>query len=289
MPATEYRELAAGFKPDILVGLGDVPFGYYKVSHKKIDKITDRTAKWMSEHVKDRAVQGKEQGELGLLFAPLLPLSIDAQRYYVDCLVDDMLESIHGLAVYSTVTLSNLPTQLQDLSRLGLTEPKTPRALLHDIANGIDILTLPFLGAITDEGIALNFTFPPSTPAPSTPESLGIDMWDKAHATDTSPLVQNCTCYACINHHRAFLHHLLSAKEMLAWVLLQIHNYHTLDTFFAAIRNSIANETFEQDMVSFERHYEPEFPEHKGRGPRYVNMFPLSYALYSGRAKADSC
>lgn len=274
MQATEFRSLTAALGPDIIVGLGDVPYGYYKVSYKKIDKITDRTAKWMQDHVRERDAAAKEHGaKQPLLYAPLLPLAADAQKFYMDCLVDDMLDHIQGLAMYSTITLQGLPEELVSLPRLGLTEPKNPRALLHDISNGIDMLTLPFLGAITDAGVALDISFPVTDASPPEPKPLGVDMWDTKHATDVSPLRKNCACYACTNHHRAFLQHLLSAKEMLAWVLLQIHNYHVMDEFFAGVRESIGRGTFAQDVVDFERVYELELPEPSGRGPRYVVLF----------------
>jgi queuine tRNA-ribosyltransferase subunit QTRTD1 len=273
LQATQFRSMTTAMAPDILVGLGDIPYGYYKVSHKKIDKITDRTAKWMQAHVDERtaeSIEEKEQGtKMPLLYAPLLPLPVEAQKYYMDCLVNDMLQDIQGLVIYDTITMQQLPPQLQHLARLGLNEPNNPRAVLDDIYQGIDISTLPFLSTVTDAGIALDFSFPVvSTPTLQTPTPLGTNMWQTKYATDTSPLGQNCPCYACSNHHCAFLHHLLSAKEMLAWVLLQIHNHHVIDEFFAGIRQSIQRGTFEQDIRDFERVYEPEFPESEGRGPR---------------------
>ncbi|KAI4736792.1 tRNA-guanine transglycosylase [Aureobasidium sp. EXF-12298] len=263
-----FRDLTTSLNPDIIVGLGDIPYGYYKVSYKKIDKITNRTAKWMQAHVDERAVAKKEQGaELPMLYAPLLPISAESQRYYVDHL-EDMAQDIQGLAIYNTITLGDLPGHLKHLPRLGLTEPNNPRAVLQDISKGIDVLTLPFLSAITDAGVALDFRFPVSGPIPEEPLTLGVDMWDTKHATDVSPLRKDCPCYACTNHHRAFLQHLLSAKEMLAWVLLQIHNHQIMDEFFAGIRESINRGTLEQDIADFERVYEPELPETNGRGPR---------------------
>ncbi|KAK6004543.1 hypothetical protein QM012_008405 [Aureobasidium pullulans] len=265
---TTFRSLTTSLSPDIIVGLGDIPYGYYKVSYKKKDKITDRTAKWMQAQVDERKRTRKEQGtELPLLYAPLLPISADSQRYYIDHL-EDMLQDIQGLAVYNTITLGDLPEQLKTLPRLGLTEPNNPRAVLQDVSQGIDVLTLPFLSAVTDAGVALDFRFPVSGPIPEKPLPLGVDMWDTKHAIDVSPLRKDCPCYACTNHHRAFLQHLLSAKEMLAWVLLQIHNHQIMDEFFAGIRESIGRGTLDQDIANFERFYEPELPESNGRGPR---------------------
>lgn len=42
------------------------------------------------------------------------------------------------------------------------------------------------------------------------------------------PIIPNCTCHTCQTHSRAYLYHLVCAKEMLAEVLLFIHNLHHL-------------------------------------------------------------
>lgn len=93
-------------------------------------------------------------------------------------------------------------------------------------------------------------------------------MWSSLHATSVIPLTTSCTCYTCTDHQRAYVQHLLSAKEMLGWVLLQIHNHHVLSEFFAAIRESIKNSTFEVDCAEFSKIYEPELPAKSGQGPR---------------------
>jgi len=65
------------------------------------------------------------------------------------------------------------------------------------------------------------------------------------------------------------------ATEMLAWTLLQIHNYATMDRFFAGIRRSIEGGEFESDVGVFGDVYMSELPlggkeRRSGRGPRYV-------------------
>lgn len=55
---------------------------------------------------------------------------------------------------------------------------------------------------------------------------------------------------------------------MLAWVLLQIHNLHVLDDFFAGIRSSIVKGTYEADVRAFDEAHEPLMAEKTGQGPR---------------------
>ncbi|KAI9682467.1 MAG: hypothetical protein M1829_000259 [Trizodia sp. TS-e1964] len=279
LESDDYAEAAKKLQPDIVVGLGDVVYGDHKSSVKRIDKMGDRTIAWtadlisaLEEEVDDDAADEAAAFIPASIFAPILPIETTAQSFYLDQLQDEMLSSISGLAIYSPSSVADLPPSLQSLPRLSLYESKGPHELLNEISLGIDLLTIPFISTATDAGIALDFSFPNTTidpaPVPETPKALGIDMWSPYHAVDVSPLQSGCKCYTCTKHHRAYIQHLLMAKEMLAWVLLQLHNHHIMDVFFAAVRESIAQNTFEADCKAFGAMYEPEFPEQTGQGPR---------------------
>lgn len=59
---------------------------------------------------------------------------------------------------------------------------------------------------------------------------------------DFRPLVEGCGCYCCKNHQRAYLHHLLVTNELLAGVLLMIHNTAHYHGFFGALREALATD-----------------------------------------------
>lgn len=255
-------------KPDVAVALGDIPYGR-ALGSKRVEKATDRSIEWLRKHVQHQ----RDTQSQTMLFAPLLPVSCERQQFYVKALQQEMLDDVSGLALYDLVSLNDLPTSLHHLPRLAFTEPSTPQQVLQLISAGLDLLTLPFVSTATDAGIALDFQFPsPVSNAmdieDATLSPLGIDMWQSAHSTDTTPLIPACQCHACQHHHRAYLAHLLAAKEMLGWVLLQIHNHHVIDLFFAGIRNSISSGTFQGDVTAFENAYQPQLPQTMGRGPR---------------------
>lgn len=268
LKAEEYAEGVELLKADIIVALGDVPHGR-ALGNKRIEKAVDRNIQWLQDHVTVR--QDGERGKLSRLFATLLPVSCAKQQFYIDCLTDEMANEIDGLAIHDTESLEDIPESLASLPRLGLLELKSPVDVLRHVSLGIDVFTIPFIGAATDAGIALDFDFPPAAEGLETgsqPLPLGVDMWSVTHAVDLSPLSRGCSCYACTNHHRAYIQHLLAAKDMLGWVLLQIHNHHTIDRFFAGIRASIANGSYEHDVARFESIYERSLPEKTGQGPR---------------------
>ncbi|XP_075994285.1 queuine tRNA-ribosyltransferase accessory subunit 2 isoform X2 [Genypterus blacodes] len=71
--------------------------------------------------------------------------------------------------------------------------------------------------------------------------SFEIDLNEKRYHDDFRPLVEGCGCYCCRNHQRAYLHHLLVTNELLAGVLLMIHNAAHYHAFFAALREALAD------------------------------------------------
>ncbi|RDW93115.1 tRNA-ribosyltransferase family protein [Aspergillus mulundensis] len=276
LKAEEYLGAIQRLKPDIVIGLADLLIGP-KPGIKRRVKMVDRTHAFTT-HATDN-LYGPELSEHSrsnaAYFAPILPLENTQQQLYLEDLETDLRPSISGLALYEPASLSAVPESLGDLPRLIFSGPETPHDLLREVELGADLLTIPFLANASDAGMAFTFVFPAPS-ADTSPESnprteplpLAGDLWAPSNTTDTGPLIESCSCYACQKHHRAYLHHLLSAKEMLAWTLLQIHNHHTMDFFFAGIRQSIERGTFEEDVRTFQQTYASEFPETTGQGPR---------------------
>lgn len=65
-------------------------------------------------------------------------------------------------------------------------------------------------------------------------------------ANDPRPIDEDCTCYTCREFSRAYLRHLIIAKEMLAATLLSIHNLHTLIQLTKDMREAIQAGEFEE-------------------------------------------
>ncbi|RMF40635.1 MAG: tRNA-guanine transglycosylase, partial [Anaerolineae bacterium] len=64
------------------------------------------------------------------------------------------------------------------------------------------------------------------------------------HARDPRPIDETCTCYTCQHFSRAYLRHLIQAREMLAATLLSIHNIHTLLNLVREMREAILQGRF---------------------------------------------
>ena len=73
-----------------------------------------------------------------------------------------------------------------------------------------------------------------------------LNLKNAPFARDTNPIDKTCTCYTCSNFTRAYLRHLIVAKEMLSATLLSIHNIHTLLQLARDMRSAILAGEFEQ-------------------------------------------
>jgi len=67
-----------------------------------------------------------------------------------------------------------------------------------------------------------------------------VNIRNARHAEDPRPLDENCTCPACRNYTRAYLHHVLRAQEIIASMLLTWHNLHYYQDLMTGLRGAIA-------------------------------------------------
>ena len=66
------------------------------------------------------------------------------------------------------------------------------------------------------------------------------------YETDSNPIDINCDCPVCKRYSRAYLRHLLKAKEGLAARLCVMHNLYFYNTLMEKIRDAISMATFDQ-------------------------------------------
>ncbi|MCK5296526.1 MAG: tRNA guanosine(34) transglycosylase Tgt [Alphaproteobacteria bacterium] len=78
-----------------------------------------------------------------------------------------------------------------------------------------------------------------------------VNMRNARHKEDSRPLDEKCSCPLCRNYSRAYLHHLIRCKEILACMLLTRHNIQYFQDLMAGIRASLENGSFQAFMVDF--------------------------------------
>ncbi|MCU9839694.1 tRNA guanosine(34) transglycosylase Tgt [Ruegeria sp. WL0004] len=71
-----------------------------------------------------------------------------------------------------------------------------------------------------------------------------LNIKNARHIDDPRPLDEACTCPACRNFSRAYLHHVFRSQEIISSMLLTWHNLHYFQEIMAGMREAIAAGTF---------------------------------------------
>ena len=78
-----------------------------------------------------------------------------------------------------------------------------------------------------------------------------VNIKNARHQDDPRPLDENCTCPACRNYSRAYLHHVFRAQEMISGMLLTWHNLHYYQELMQGMRDAIAQGRFAAFEAAF--------------------------------------
>ncbi len=79
-----------------------------------------------------------------------------------------------------------------------------------------------------------------------------INIRNAKYREDEKPLDENCGCYACQNHSRAYLHHLTKSQEILSAMLLTEHNLFYYQDLMREIRKAIEDGALEEYARKFD-------------------------------------
>ena len=78
-----------------------------------------------------------------------------------------------------------------------------------------------------------------------------VNIKNARHAEDPRPLDEACSCPACTNYGRAYLHHLFKADEVLGLMLLSRHNIQYYQDLTRAAREAIEAGRFDAFEADF--------------------------------------
>ena len=71
-----------------------------------------------------------------------------------------------------------------------------------------------------------------------------INLFNKKYEKDMKPIEEGCGCPACRTYSRAYIRHLLKAKEMLGMRLCVMHNLYFYNNMMEEIREALDNGNF---------------------------------------------
>ncbi|MEP5153984.1 tRNA guanosine(34) transglycosylase Tgt [Planktotalea sp.] len=78
-----------------------------------------------------------------------------------------------------------------------------------------------------------------------------VNLKNARHADDPRPLDEGCSCPACSNYSRAYLHHVYRSHEMISGMLLTWHNLHYYQDLMQGMRDAIEAGQFEAFQAEF--------------------------------------
>ncbi|MCX6069118.1 MAG: tRNA guanosine(34) transglycosylase Tgt [Chloroflexi bacterium] len=111
----------------------------------------------------------------------------------------------------------------------------TPEDLINGIARGVDIFDCVLPTRLARHNAAFSSTG-------------RLNLMNATFARDPRPIDESCDCYTCRTFTRAYLRHLIVARELLAGTLISIHNLHALVQLVKDIRVMILAGTFTEQL-----------------------------------------
>lgn len=170
-------------------------------------------------------VQGGVNPELRSLSARFIA-SLDFPGHAIGGLsVGETKPEMHAmLAVVNAILPANKPRYLMGVG--------SPEDLVNAVLRGVDLFDSVLPTRLARHNAALT-------------RSDRLNLVNAAFAKDPRPIDERCLCSTCQGYSRAYLRHLILAKEMLASTLLSIHNLFTLLQLTRDMRNAILEGRFE--------------------------------------------
>jgi queuine tRNA-ribosyltransferase len=201
----------------------------------------NRTHRWLERCV--RSKQRPDQALFGIVQGGIFP---DLRKQSAEFIASQDLpgSAIGGLSVGESKTEMHAMIEVVN-QVLPADKPRylmgvgSPEDLINGIRRGVDIFDCVLPTRLARHHAAFTRTG-------------RINLANAANASDKSPIDESCLCYACQNFSRAYIRHLILAKEMLAATLVSIHNLYFLLALTRQARQAILEtryDAFAQDFL----------------------------------------
>jgi len=204
-----------------------------------IAKATERTHRWAERSL--AAHKRADQALFGIMQGGVDPDLRRASAEFISSL-PFLGIAIGGLSVGETKremyeTLDMVTPLLPEDKPRYLMGVGTPEDLIEGIRRGIDIFDCVLPTRLARHNAAFS--------------SEGrLNLMNASYARDRLPIDETCDCYTCRTFTRAYLRHLIVAKELLAGTLLSIHNLRALIRLMEEMRIAIQDGSFEAKVPS---------------------------------------
>ena len=210
----------------------------------ELRESTEKTILW-AERSKNSMEQDSQQVLFGIIQGGCeIPLRIECMEklqeigfpgYSIGSLsVGEPKEKFCEVTESLTPHLTNGPIYLMGVG--------DPVSILDGIHRGVDMFDCVLPTRLARHHSAMTFTG-------------RLNMMNAAHSRDTSPISETCGCYTCQNFTRAYIRHLITARELLAGTLLSIHNLYTLQQITRLARQAILENRYTEFVKQFNENF----------------------------------
>lgn len=213
---------------DIILPLDELP--PYHTSEEALTASLARSHRWMARSLKAHLADPQQQAMYGIVHGGL---SLDKRHKSIEYLASLPFD---GMAIGGSLgkDRADLFWLLENIM------PWVPRDKPTHVLGIADPNSIPTL--VTYGCDTFDSCFP--TRAGRHGQMLTKDgplrlASGKHKAAYDRPAVPGCTCHTCRTHSRAYLHHLMKAKEPLAATLATLHNIHFMVELMAELRAKI--------------------------------------------------
>lgn len=215
---------------DIIMALDECAHPYDK---DYVIKAMDRTHEW-AQRCKDAKIR-KDQALFGIVQGGIYP-DLRMQSAEFIAALDLPGNAIGGLSVgesksemYKSIEIVN---QILPFNRPRyLMGVGTPQDFLDGVSRGVDIFDCVLPTRLARHNAAMTL-------------AKRLNIVNAQYKNDPGPIEDGCSCYTCRHFSRAYLRHLIIAKEILASTLLSIHNLHVLLELSRKARQAIIEGNF---------------------------------------------
>jgi queuine tRNA-ribosyltransferase len=209
-----------------------------------IEKATERTHSWAERCLK--AKRRKDQALFGIVQGGAFrDLREESSRFIASLgfpghaigglSVGESKDEMHAmLDVVTGILPEDKPRYLMGVG--------TPEDLIDGVARGVDLFDCVLPTRLARHNAAFS------------PEGR-LNLMNASFIRDPRPIDEACDCYTCRTFTRAYLHHLITARELLAGTLLSIHNLRALIRLMQEMRTAVSDGTFEPRLPDWLRQW----------------------------------
>ena len=216
----------------------------YGATHNEAEQAMTRTLNWL-----DRCYKAQKNPKQilfpivqGNFYEDLRRISLEETKKYCKCGI-----AIGGLSVGEPKEVmirmldvlkpdypENMPRYLMGVG--------TPDYIFESVERGIDMFDCVLQTRVARNGLAMT--------------SKGkVTLKNAKYKEDFSSLDEECDCYCCTHHTKAYLHHLVKCNEILGARLLSLHNIRFTLKMMENIRDAINNDRFLEFKREFYEKY----------------------------------